>query len=164
MPQRLATDGRSGQLPSLGPARLSTIVAAAARDRAEWSDLVRYDPASRWYHLLERAEDHEVWLLSWLPGQQTGFHDHGASSGAFAVTLGALSERGVLAGRPQGSPRTIMAGGVRAFGPDYVHDVRNDAVDPAVSVHAYSPPLASMRRYELAPDGLLRMTAEDRSW
>ena len=53
---------------------------------------------------------------------------------------------------------------MRAFGPDYVHDVRNDTVEPAVSVHAYSPPLTSMRRFELAPDGLLRATAEDRSW
>jgi predicted metal-dependent enzyme (double-stranded beta helix superfamily) len=164
MPQRLAPDGGAGQLASVGAARLASIVAAAAGDRSQWSCLVRYDPVSRWYHRLERADDHEVWLLSWLPGQQTGFHDHGASAGAFAVMLGALSERGVLAGRPQHTPRTIAAGGARAFGPDYVHDVRNDAVEPAVSVHAYSPPLTSMRRFELAPDGMLCATAEDRSW
>jgi len=164
MPQRLATDGLAGRLPTLGPGRLSRLVAATAHDSARWSDLVRYDPISRWYCRLERADDYEVWLLSWLPGQRTGFHDHGASSGAFVVTLGALTERGVVTGQHQDSARTITKGAVRAFGPDYVHDVRNDAVEPAVSVHAYSPPLTSMRRFELAPDGLLRVTADDRSW
>ena len=164
MPQRLVTETRAGQLPSVGPERLGGIVAAAARDSARWSSQVRYDPVCRWYRRLECADDYEVWLLSWLPGQQTGFHDHGASSGAFTVMLGALSERGVLSGRPEETPRTVTEGRVRSFGPDYVHDVRNDAVEPAVSIHAYSPPLASMRRFELAPDGLLHLTAEDRSW
>ena len=33
------------------------------------------------------------WLLSWLPGQGTGLHDHGGSAGAFAVVRGTLHER-----------------------------------------------------------------------
>jgi hypothetical protein len=44
---------------------------------------------------------------------------------------------------------------VRAFGPRYIHDVRNtSAGSVAVSVHAYSPPLATMTRYDLTPGGL----------
>jgi hypothetical protein len=36
-----------------------------------------------------------------------------------------------------------------------VHDVRNCANGSvAVSVHAYSPPLSSMTRYDLTPSGL----------
>jgi len=42
--------------------------------------------------------------------------------------------------------------------------VRNDSIEPAVSIHAYSPPLTSMRRYEVTDGGLLRATIEDRSW
>jgi hypothetical protein len=30
-----------------------------------------------------------------------------------------------------------------------VHDVLNTAAGPAISVHAYPPPLTAMRRYEL---------------
>ncbi len=139
-------------------------MSARASDTGNWLSLVRYDPASRWYRLIERTEEFEIWLLSWLPGQQTGFHDHGASAGAFAVALGSLAEQGAPGGRPRRSPRIVTAGSVRAFGPDYVHNVRNDATQPAVSLHAYSPPLTSMRRFEVASGGTLRATAEERSW
>ena len=37
----------------------------------------------------------------------------------------------------------------RAFGPDYTHDVRNLSLAPAISIHAYSPPLSEMNEYEL---------------
>jgi len=60
--------------------------------------------------------------------------------------------------------RTLARGSVRSFGPSYVHDVRNDFTEPAVSIHAYSPPLTSMRRFDIAPGGLLRLSAEERSW
>jgi len=45
-----------------------------------------------------------------------------------------------------------------------VHDVRNDSIEPAVSIHAYSPPLTSMRRYDITDGGLLRIAVEDQSW
>jgi hypothetical protein len=50
---------------------------------------------------------------------------------------------------------TLGPGSVRSFGPRYVHDVANNSSRPAVSVHVYSPPLTSMRRFELAPEGLI---------
>jgi rhodanese-related sulfurtransferase len=43
----------------------------------------------------------------------------------------------------------IHPGKPRAFGPDYAHDVRNVSLAPAVSIHAYSPPLTDMNEYEL---------------
>ena len=44
---------------------------------------------------------------------------------------------------------------MRAFGPHHVHDVRNSSAGSvAVSVHAYSPPLSAMTRYDLTPGGL----------
>ncbi len=55
----------------------------------------------------------------------------------------------------------VRAGGARSFGPRYVHDVRNEATAAvAVSVHAYSPPLPAMTRYELTPAGLVRRDTE----
>ena len=50
--------------------------------------------------------------------------------------------------------RTVVAGVVRSFGPRVVHHVVNHSAAPAVSVHAYSPPLPQMRHYELTPAGL----------
>src|ERR1700722_6695697 len=103
-------------------------------------------------------------LAADLAGQQTGFHDHGESAGAFTITSGCLTERAVAAGRPEPAGRTLRAGAVRSFGPNYVHDVRNDQTEPAISVHAYSPALTSMRRFELADTGLLHEIGEDRTW
>jgi hypothetical protein len=75
------------------------------------------------------------------------------------VARGVLRER-PAPGRCPGPPVPVHRGEVRSFGPRYVHDVINASVQPAVSVHACSPPLASMRRFEFGPDGLERVTTE----
>ena len=75
----------SGTRPAVSDACLRGLVLDLAASPQHWLHLVRYDPARRWYQRLLREEDREVWLLSWLPGQQTGFHDHGSSAGAFTV-------------------------------------------------------------------------------
>jgi predicted metal-dependent enzyme (double-stranded beta helix superfamily) len=146
----------------LGQAFLRRLVAAVAARPDSWGELVRFDAGRRWYRRLELADDHEVWLLSWLPGQGTGFHDHGRAAGAFAVAQGRVRERTVAAGDGQARHRTVARGGIRSFGAGYVHDVANAFAEPAVAVHAYSPPLTVMRRYELTESGLVR-TATDRA-
>ncbi len=152
------------QLSQLSPARLAGIVRRVAAHPQTWREQVRFDSAQRWYARLERGDDHEVWLLTWLPGQETGFHDHGDSAGAFTVTSGWLTERAAPGGRPAESGRKLRSGAIRSFGPQFVHDVRNESAELAVSIHAYSPPLTSMRRFEPAEHGLLRLTAEESSW
>jgi predicted metal-dependent enzyme (double-stranded beta helix superfamily) len=162
-----------GQAPAgpvrLSQARLRQLVSAVAAQPESWAGLVRFGAGQRWYRRLELAEDREVWLLSWLPGQGTGFHDHGLAAGAFAVVQGRLRERTVTAApgparrRPGAGAlrqRTVAAGGIRSFGPRYVHDVANASAEPAVTVHAYSPPLTAMRRYELTESGLVRTGIE----
>jgi len=144
----------------LGQADLRRLVAAVAAQPGSWGGLVRFDPRRRWYRRLELADDHEVWLLSWLPGQGTGFHDHGRAAGAFAVALGRVRERTVAAGHRQARHRTVARGGIRSFGARYVHDVGNASAEPAVTVHAYSPPLTVMRRYELTDSGLVHTATE----
>jgi rhodanese-related sulfurtransferase len=109
-----------------------------------WMGRVRLRAERRWYERLYHGPDHDIWVISWLPGQSTGFHDHGASSGAFVVATGILEEH-----RPGEQTRAIHPGKPRAFGPDYAHDVRNVSLAPAISIHAYSPPLSDMNEYEL---------------
>jgi rhodanese-related sulfurtransferase/mannose-6-phosphate isomerase-like protein (cupin superfamily) len=109
-----------------------------------WLDRVRLRSEDRWYERLHQGADYDIWAISWMPGQSTGFHDHGDSAGAFVVVTGTLEEH-----RPGATPLTIQAGRPRAFSADYAHDVRNSSAAPAVSIHAYSPPLNEMNEYEL---------------
>jgi quercetin dioxygenase-like cupin family protein len=134
--------------------RLAEIAKSLADRPGEWLHRVRLSADGRWYERLHQDADHEVWLISWLPGQATGFHDHGDSEGAFTVVLGSLEER------EPGETRTVEAGQSWAFGVDYVHDVRNASGAPAVSVHVYSPPLSTMRRYEQTGEGLVEVAVE----
>ncbi|ASW55020.1 cysteine dioxygenase family protein [Plantactinospora sp. KBS50] len=114
----------------------------------DWPCEARFDPARRWYARLGAADDHEAWLLTWLPGQRTDLHDHGGSAGAFTVVSGALTEETVVDGWLR--PRVLPGGAGRSFGSRHVHRVGNRGTGPAVSVHVYRPALARMTRYELA--------------
>jgi predicted metal-dependent enzyme (double-stranded beta helix superfamily) len=145
----------------LGQSRLGEIASSLAAHPDGWREIVRFQAGRRWYRRLALADDHEVWLISWLPGQGTGFHDHGSAAGAFAVAQGEVRERTVVAGRqPSARDLIIAQGSVRSFGPRYVHDVANAAAEPAVTVHAYSPPLTVMRRFELTASGLVHTATE----
>ncbi|MDQ0376806.1 cysteine dioxygenase [Amycolatopsis thermophila] len=125
-----------------------------AADRDRWRHLLRYDPDERFSALVESRDDEEIWLLGWLPGQQTDLHDHGSSVGAFTVVSGHLAET-VARRSPEGRAVTelhaLSAGQSRVFGPGYVHQVRNDGPDPAISVHVYRSGGRVMRPYHLDP-------------
>ena len=88
---------RTGRL--LGARQLGDVVRRLAASPAEWLGRVRLNPEGRWYERIHLDDSHEVWVISWLPGQGTGFHDHGGSAGAFGVVFGALEEH--QAGTPQ---------------------------------------------------------------
>ncbi|QGK71086.1 cupin domain-containing protein [Allosaccharopolyspora coralli] len=119
-----------------------------AEQRDTWAHLLRYDPDERWMTLIERTASHEVWLMSWLPGQHTTLHDHGGATGAFTVVTGRLSERVVVTGgRSVEALHTVSPGQSRVFGPHYVHQVRNEGEDPAVSLHVYRPSRVPMRTH-----------------
>jgi rhodanese-related sulfurtransferase/mannose-6-phosphate isomerase-like protein (cupin superfamily) len=138
--------GNASILPGAGvrtPEELANIVSLFASS-AGWMDRVRLRTDRRWYEQVYQGPDHDIWVISWLPGQSTGFHDHGESSGAFVVATGILEER-----RPGEQPLEIYPGESRAFDSDYAHDVRNASLAPAISIHAYSPPLNEMNEYEL---------------
>ena len=146
---------------TLSPKQLAAEVGRLTSTPAEWVARVRLDPEGRWYERMHTTDGYEVWLISWLPGQSTGFHDHGSSAGAFGVVWGALDECVVPGGGSRAAVGRVSSGDVRAFGPRYVHDVRNSATGSvAVSLHAYSPPLSAMTRYDLTPGGLVVAATE----
>ncbi|WP_019072218.1 cysteine dioxygenase [Streptomyces hokutonensis] len=123
------------------PATVAEFVGLArsvAADRTQWEHLVEYDATTRWYHRLSTGPGYEVWLLSWVPGQGSGLHDHGPSSGVLTVLDGTLTER------TERGTRTLGAGAQRVFAPGYVHEVVNDTLEPAISLHVYFPGLTEM--------------------
>jgi rhodanese-related sulfurtransferase len=131
------------------PEELVAIVSAFAATQG-WMERVRLRTEGRWYERLHHSPEHDIWVISWLPGQSTGYHDHGESAGAFVVATGTLEEH-----RPGEPTVVIPAGQPRAFGSDYAHDVANVSVAPAISIHAYSPPLSEMNEYELEGNRLV---------
>lgn len=95
---------------------------------------------------LRSSADLQVWLLTWPPGAATGWHDHGGSSGAYAVVLGALEESTWELGGP--GTQQVGRGEARAYVGRHLHDVRNVRTTTALTVHAYAPRLDAMTRYE----------------
>jgi rhodanese-related sulfurtransferase/predicted metal-dependent enzyme (double-stranded beta helix superfamily) len=134
--------------------QLRAITTALAARRDLWADLVVRDPDVRWYLPLHRSNSCDVWLLAWERGQDTDWHDHGGSSGSFAVAEGSLTE---LYRVPSGrlSRRRLVPGQAIAFGPGHVHDVAHGGEDSATSIHAYSPPLVAMTYYTATDYGLI---------
>jgi hypothetical protein len=65
------------------------------------------------------------------------------------VLSGALREH-ALTGRGK-TTRALAAGAQRAFAPGYVHEVVNDSLEPAVSLHVYFPGLTKMTPYACTP-------------
>ncbi len=124
------------------------LLALARRYSAELDEAPRFDPIQRWYARLAVTDDHEVWLLTWLPGQGTDLHDHGGSAGAFTVVSGTVEEQivGIDGSLTKGSYSEHEG---HAFGPHHVHRIVNTGQRPAVTVHAYGPALRTMTRYRL---------------
>src|SRR3954451_22035183 len=120
---------------------------AFANAESRWTPLLRFGPdGRRWWTRLHNDDSVDVWLLNWLPGQLTDLHDHGSSAAAFVVARGSLEE---VRANQAGTRHTIVhrAGQTSWIPTGAIHDVR--AVDePAVSIHAYSPPLEQMTYYE----------------
>ncbi len=135
------------------PRRNLVEIATRLANQADlWEQLVDYDPISRYYARLANEPDFEAWLLTWLPGQGTDWHDHGGSAGAFTVVRGQLTEQHAsvdqdAAPRVEPEPRLLVEGSLRAFGTRHIHRVTNTQLEPAVSIHVYSPALVEMTTY-----------------
>ncbi|HEY5941285.1 MAG TPA: cysteine dioxygenase family protein [Solirubrobacterales bacterium] len=126
-----------------------------------WAAHVEHDPTQRTFRQLLRDEHLDVWLLCWSHDHDTGFHDHDLSAGAVAVVSGSVREERLVLGRPVDAPisRRADAGSSFYFGASDIHRVLHAGTEPAVTIHAYSPPLVRMGSYTIEPNGQLRRHA-----
>ena len=104
----------------------------------DWRHLIRHDPAERTYELLHRDDDVEIYLIGWMPGHDTGFHDHDDSAAAITVLEGAITEERLAIGGTV--KRTLQQGDTVTIGREAIHRVRHTGQRPATTLHAYSPP------------------------
>jgi rhodanese-related sulfurtransferase len=156
--QQFIADALQHLVPQTGrltPVQLRAVTAGLAARRDLWADLVVHDPDVRWYLPLHRSNSCDVWLLAWDRGQDTDWHDHGGSSGSFAVAEGCLVEQYRAPSGRRIVRRRLPAFDAVAFGPAHVHDVAHGEGGPATSIHAYSPPLVAMTYYSATDYGLV---------
>jgi predicted metal-dependent enzyme (double-stranded beta helix superfamily) len=145
----------------LTDAELVVVATQFAAQPELWSEHVSHDPDRRTYAQLLRDEHLDVWLLCWSRDHDTGFHDHDLSAGAVAVAAGSVREDRLALGRSAREPitRIAPAGTAFSFTASDIHRVLHAGEGPAVTVHAYSPPLLRMGSYMVEPNGQLRRHA-----
>jgi predicted metal-dependent enzyme (double-stranded beta helix superfamily) len=139
---------------TLSPGELEVYVNELAGRPELWIDLVKHDRTQRVYEELFSDEHLTTWLICWMNDHDTGFHDHDISSGAVAVVSGRVREERLTLDGPPASA-VVRAGESFHFSAADIHRVCHAGGPPAVTLHAYSPPLLSMGAYVVGEDGRL---------
>jgi quercetin dioxygenase-like cupin family protein len=144
---------------SLTTRQLEEFVTALARDTERWAHHVHHDPRARTYELIWGDEHVNAWLICWSEDQDTGFHDHDESAAAIRVIDGEVREdRLRLTAEPEA--RVIGPGRTFSLPASAIHRVLHSGEAPAVTIHAYSPPLTRVGAYFVGPGGELQRTAQ----
>ena len=140
---------------SLASSELLQFVADLAEQPDRWASLVRHASDARVSEQIWDAEDVNAWLICWSEDQDTGFHDHDESAAAIAVIEGQIREdRLTLGGAPRS--REIGVGESFTLAPVAIHRVLHAGTGPAVTIHAYSPPLTRTGAYRIEANGVLQ--------
>jgi uncharacterized RmlC-like cupin family protein len=145
---------------SVAPEQLERFVAQLAGEPQRWRHLVRHETDVRVYEQIFSDEHINAWLICWSDGQDTGFHDHDESAGAVAVISGCVRDERLAIG-PERFERVRELGAGQRFNipPTAIHRVIHGGAEPAVTIHAYSPPLTRMGAYKVGPSGVLERQA-----
>jgi mannose-6-phosphate isomerase-like protein (cupin superfamily) len=131
-----------------------------------WRDHVRHSDDLRVYEQIWDDEDVNAWVICWSEDQDTGFHDHDESAAAIAVIAGHVrDERLTLGGGRSGSGAgrsacELAPGDVFTVPPVAIHRVLHVGEAPAVTIHAYSPPLKRTGAYRVGPNGELERESQ----
>lgn len=134
---------------------LERFAAALATAPERWAHLVRHTGDERMYDQIWDDPDVNAWVICWSEDQDTGYHDHDESAAAVAVVAGQVrEERLTLGARPRS--REVAAGATFTVPPVAIHRVLHAGTAPAVTIHAYSPPLTRTGAYRISPDGELQ--------
>jgi len=144
---------------SLSAAELQRFLAELVGAPELWRHLVRHDRHIRVYEQIWDDERVNAWLICWSEDQDTGFHDHDESRAAIAVIEGEVREERLrLAAAPDA--RVIGPGTTFVVPPIAIHRVLHEGAVPAITIHAYSPPLRRTGTYRLGPGGELERAAQ----
>lgn len=142
----------------LPPAQLRRFVLGLAAEPRRWRHLVRHEHDVRVYEQIFSDARVNAWLICWSGGQDTGFHDHDESAGAISVIEGGVREERLVVGAPP-VVREFAAGQHFEVPPTAIHRVLHNGARPAITIHAYSPPLLRMGAYRQGPGGELERQA-----
>ena len=139
---------------SLTGAELERFVVELVNSPDRWRDLVHHADDLRVYAQIWDDELVNAWLICWSEDQDTGFHDHDESTAAIAVISGQVREDRLRLGQPAIS-QIMRAGSTFTVAPESIHRVLHDGLGPAITIHAYSPPLARSGAYRIGSRGEL---------
>jgi quercetin dioxygenase-like cupin family protein len=139
---------------SMTPRQLERFAIDLANAADRWRPFVRHADDARVYEQIWDDELANAWLICWSADQDTGFHDHDESAAAIAVISGQVREDRLRLGRPPAS-RVIRAGSTFTVMPEAIHRVLHSGRRPAITIHAYSPPLVRSGAYRVSSDGEL---------
>jgi predicted metal-dependent enzyme (double-stranded beta helix superfamily) len=120
-----------------------------------WRAHVHHDAAQRTFHPLLETEHAVAWLICWMPGHDTGFHDHDGCAGAVTVVEGEVREERIRWAHAPAA-RTVRAGDGFDFGAADIHRVLHSGLVPATTIHVYSPVPRVMGAYVPGPGGVLQ--------
>lgn len=144
---------------SLSAEQLEEFVADLAAAPERWRDHIRHDSDTRVYELIWEDEEVNAWLICWSEDQDTGFHDHDESAAAIRVIDGHVREERLrLSAEPDA--RIAGPGETLALPATAIHRVLHHGAGPAVTIHAYSPPLTRTGAYWVGPSGELQRVSQ----
>ena len=92
VPALASLDGLVPHDGLLSPDELEDVAGAIAAQTDIWEPLVHANPERRCYELVYEDDRMDAWILSWMPGQGTGFHDHYISGVGLCVARGCVRE------------------------------------------------------------------------
>jgi mannose-6-phosphate isomerase-like protein (cupin superfamily) len=148
-----------GGCMNLTTTQLQQFVTELAATPDLWRHLVRHRSDARVYEQIWEEHAVNAWLICWSEDQDTGFHDHDESDAAIRVIAGRVrDERLRLNGAPHA--RVIGPGATFFVPPSAIHRVLHTGGVPAVTIHAYSPPLRRTGVYRIGPDGELERAVQ----
>lgn len=152
------------ELESLrGRITAEAVIEILGRSRLEIDDVTAFVAAQADTYArrrVARTEHYEVLVLTWLPGQGSGAHDHAGSVSAFKILRGkahettfALATDGLV---DPTDTREWHEGDIGQDPGEVIHAVRNDCScsEPLVSIHVYAPPIAELRKFTARSAGL----------
>jgi mannose-6-phosphate isomerase-like protein (cupin superfamily) len=123
-----------------------------------WRRHVRHDSEARSYQAIWDDAHVNAWVVCWSEEHDTGFHDHDVSAGAITVVRGSVREERLALGVDP-LARTFGAGESFYLGASAIHRITHAGEGPAITIHAYSPPLTRQGVYRTTSDGALERHA-----